>query len=88
MAEHDKPATLTRYWQPTGRTRMRAGWFGLLVIEVLQERVAMVGKRCEHQARWRRASRGQVVTFGQGSTVRPHVLDTVNPHRYDFVRRG
>ncbi|MGR4927293.1 hypothetical protein ACIPUD_10850 [Bradyrhizobium sp. CAR08] len=86
--DHDKPAILSRYWQATGRTRIRSGWFGVLVIEVLQERVAMVGKVCQHQARWRRAPRGQVVTFGQAGAVRAHAAELPDPHRYDFVRRG
>ena len=89
MAERWKPATLTRYWQPTGRTRIRSGWFGVLVIEVLQERVAMVGRRCERLARWRRAPRGQAVTFCQGGAlVRAHAVEPTDPHRYDSFRRG
>lgn len=88
-ADLDNPATLTRYWQPTGRTRIRSGWFGMLVIEVLQERVAMVGKRCERQTRWRRARCGQVVTFGYlGATLRPHAAEPFDPQRYAVVRRG
>ncbi|MCK1577815.1 hypothetical protein [Bradyrhizobium sp. 174] len=89
MAEQDNPATLTRYWQPTGRTRIRSGWLGVLVIEVLQERVAMAGKRCERQARWRRAPRGQVVTFGQAGAVRAHAGEIIDTERqYAFTRRG
>lgn len=89
MAEQGKPVTLTRYWQPTGRTRMRSGWFGFMVIEVQQQRVALVAKVRQVQTRWRRAPRGLAVTFCQGGAlVRAHAVELPNPHRYDFVRRG
>lgn len=89
MAEHDKPATLTGYWQPTGRTRIRSGWFGLLVIEVQQARVAMAGIACTTQTRWRRAPRDQVVTFGQGSAaMRAYVAGMVERCSRQGLNRG
>lgn len=67
-----EPATLTGSWQPTGQTRLRSGWFGLLVIEVEQTAMVQVAPRQHGHAlgtwrqatRWRRARRGHVVTLG------------------------
>jgi hypothetical protein len=67
-----EPDTLTGSWQPTGRTRLRSSWFGLLIVEVEQSAMVMVAAprngsalgTWKHATRWRRARRGHLVTLG------------------------
>jgi hypothetical protein len=64
------PAILTTEWQPTGRSRLRTTWFGIVIAETEQTAmVRTVGTAAPLQGwrllkRWRRARRGHVVTLG------------------------
>lgn len=79
---HDEPAKLTGEWQATGRTRLRSGWFGLLVVEVEQSAMVQTGLRQNGHAlgawqevkRWRRARRGHLITVGVGDILRAFAL--------------
>lgn len=52
------------HWQASGRYRLRAGWFGLAVLE--EEQVLFGnGVKISTRTRWRRAIRGKVTpSFG------------------------
>ena len=51
-------------WQPTGRVRIRSGWFGIAIVEIEEQKVE-VGPYGSSDSvswgysRWRRMPRGQ-----------------------------
>ncbi len=70
--------TIPGAWHATGRTRIRAGWFGILIVEMEETSIRLAAAPGPGLAigvagkvmRWRRAPRGYVVTFGVGAVFR------------------
>lgn len=83
-----QPVTMTEQWQPTGRTRLRSWWFGIVLVEIEQSAMVQTAPpthgdalcRWREVKRWQRARRGHVIrisadalhAFALGKSERRH----------------
>lgn len=86
MALHLNPNEKATPWQPSGRKRVRAGWFGRCIAEYEEERLLRYGDfsfrsgdysgmPVSKESRWRRYGRGaEVCAWGAPKlTTRPRI---------------